>query len=612
MFQTFDEVADPSVGPARLALLRAELARQGLTGFIVPRADEHQGEYVPPSAERLKWLTGFSGSAGTAVVAGPKAVIFVDGRYTLQVRVQVDATAFTPVGIEETSPADWLGQHAGAEDRIGYDPRLHTISGIKLFEKAISATGAVLVPVEVNPIDAIWTDRPEAPKARVTLQPIEFAGESVADKLKRLSAVLIKRNATAAILTQPDSIAWAFNMRGDDVPHTPLALSHAILSATGRPSLFIDPAKLGNAERSALEQHIDVRGAEEFASALEKLGHDGASVMVDPAWVSVAIASRLTHAGASLVEGDDPCRLPKAKKNAAEIDGCRAAHLRDGVAMVRFLHWFDRAALSEPLDEIAVVKKLEAIRAETGEKLDGERGRLLDLSFPTIAGSGPNSAIPHYRVSEESNRAVERDMIFLVDSGAQYRDGTTDITRTMIVGEPTTEMRDRFTRVLKGMMAIATLRFPKGTTGHQIDVLARHALWMAGLDFDHGTGHGIGSYLAVHEGPQSIAKRLSPPLESGMILSDEPGFYKSGHWGIRIENLIRVTEPELIAGGERPMHGFETLTLAPIDRRLIEVSLLSPAERDWLNAYHARVKAALTPHLERQDAAWLAQATAAI
>jgi len=610
MFQTYDDIADPTLGPARLALLREALSGVGLTGFIVPRADEHQGEYVPAAAARLAWLTGFDGSAGTAVVAGERAAIFVDGRYTLQVKAQVDTSVFVPLGIEDTPVVDWLKANVTAEDRIGYDPFLHTIAGIKRFEEALASTGAELVPVVSNPIDAVWADRPPLPAGPVTVQPLELAGEAVAAKLERMAKALLAKNATAAILTQPDSIAWCFNIRGSDVPHTPVALAYAILRVAERPSLFIDPAKLGKVEREFLATHADIHAFADLLPALDRLGGEGASVMVDPAWVSTAIATRLTEAGASLIEADDPCRLPKATKNATEIAGARAAHIRDGVAMVRFLAWFDAEAATGRLDEITVCQTLERIRAETGERLDGERGRLLDLSFATISGAGSNGAIVHYRTSRATSRTLVADSLFLLDSGAQYRDGTTDITRTLAVGTPTDEMRDRFTRVLKGMVAVASARFPKGTTGHQLDVLARVGLWSAGLDYDHGTGHGIGSYLAVHEGPQHMTKRASPALEPGMIVSDEPGYYKTGAWGIRIENVIVVTEPAAIAGGERPMLGFETLTLAPIDRRMIDTALLTSAEIAWIDAYHARVADVIGPHLDATEVAWLRTATA--
>jgi Xaa-Pro aminopeptidase len=610
MFQTFDDIADPSLGAGRLVWLKTELARLGLTGFIVPRADEHQGEYVPPSAERLAWLTGFTGSAGTAVLTSAASAIFVDGRYTLQVRAQVDTRVFTPVGIEETPVIDWLKANVTPEDRIGYDPLLHTISGIKRFEEALSASGAELVALDANPIDTVWTDRPAPPIGPVSIQPVELAGEDVAAKIERLSQALLAKNASAAILTQPDSVAWAFNIRGSDIAHNPVPLAYAILRATERPGLFIDGRKLGNVERAHLETYADVSEFTAFMPALDVLGASGASVLVDPAWVSAGIATRLSAAGASLIEADDPCRLPKATKNAAEIAGARAAHVRDGVAVTKFLVWFDAQSTTGTLDEVSVCEALERFRSETGPALDGTRGQLRDLAFSTISGAGPNGAIVHYRVSRATNRLVDQDSLFLLDSGAQYQDGTTDITRTLCVGTPSDEMRDRFTRVLKGMIAVASARFPKGTTGHQLDVLARAALWSAGLDFDHGTGHGIGSYLSVHEGPQNISKRASPALEPGMIISDEPGYYKTGAWGIRIENLVLVTPAEQIAGGDRPMLGFETLTLVPIDRRLIDTSILTRAEIRWIDAYHARVATIIGPHLDANEAAWLASATA--
>ena len=579
MFQTYDDVADPSLGRDRLALLQAELSRLGLTGFIVPRADEHQGEYVPACAERLQWLTGFTGSAGTCVLTISECAIFVDGRYTLQVRDQVDLASFTPVSIEDISVHDWLRRNARAIDRIGYDPALHPMSAIKRLEEAAKEAGATLVALDRNPVDTVWADRPATPLGPVTLQPLELTGETAAAKLARLAADVAAKGAAAAILTQPDSIAWLFNIRGCDVPHTPFALSHAILAASGRSSLFIDGRKLDATVRAALAEVADLHEPDAFAAALAALGEAEAAVMVDPAWVSAAIASRLTRAGARLIEADDPCRLPKATKTAAEIAGTRAAHRRDGAAMARFLAWFDAHSLDGTLDEIAVCQALEQFRAETGPAIDGERGRLLDLSFSTISGAGPNGAIVHYRSTRATSRPLDRDNLFLLDSGGQYRDGTTDITRTLAVGTPTAEMRDRFTRVLKGMIAVATARFPKGTTGHQLDTLARSALWSAGLDYDHGTGHGVGSFLSVHEGPQNISKRAAPvALEPGMIVSDEPGFYKTGHWGIRVENLILVTKAELA----------------------------------WINAYHARVATEISPLLAADERAWLAQATAAL
>ncbi|MEJ1161575.1 aminopeptidase P family protein [Prosthecomicrobium sp. N25] len=601
MFQTFDDSADPSLGLVRLAALRAELARRGLDGFIVPRADEHQGEYVPPSAERLKWLTGFSGSAGAAVVLRDRAAVFVDGRYTLQVRQQVDMAAYEPVDLVATPPSVWLETALPAGARFGYDPWLHTVAGVRALERAAERAGATLVAVDGNPVDAIWPDRPAAPLGRVRLQPLDFAGEAPADKLARLGRILAERRADAVVLTQPDSIAWTFNIRGADVPHTPLPLSFAILRRDGRPSLFIDGRKLGNEERAHLEDLADVEEPAALAPALEALGAGKAAVLIDPAWVASAVATRIREAGGQLVEGEDPVILPKARKNAAEIAGTRSAHLRDAAAFARFLAWFDREAPKGGLDEIAVVEALEAFRRETGE--------LVDISFDTISGSGPNGAVVHYRVTRKTNRPVEPGTLFLIDSGAQYRDGTTDITRTIAVGTPTETMRACFTRVLKGHIAIATARFPKGTAGGHLDAFARAALWQAGLDYDHGTGHGVGSFLSVHEGPQRIAKTGMVPLEPGMILSNEPGYYRTGAFGIRIENLILVTEPAEIPGGDRPMMAFETLTLAPIDRRLIAPELLTRAELQWLDAYHARVLAEVGPLVDAETRAFLEEAT---
>lgn len=600
MFQTFDNVNDPGHGKTRLAALRTELERRGLQGFLVPLADEHQGEYIPASARRLLWLTGFAGSAGLAVVLKDRAAIFVDGRYTLQVREQVDLEVIEPHHLVEEPPHDWLKTVVRKGDRIGFDPWLMTAAEVERFQTALAAVGAELVATEGNPVDTVWTDRPAPPQGRVSLFPDSLAGESAEAKLARLGEAIAKAGADAAVLTRPDSIAWAFNIRGEDVPHTPEALSFAILRKAGRPSLFIDGGKLDNAVRDRLEQIAAVEPPAAFAPALSALA---CPVLVDKASAAYEVARRIEAGGGKVVAGADPVVLPKALKNPTELSGIRAAHVRDGVAMVRFLAWIDREAPKGGLDEIAVTKKLEEFRVATGA--------LRDISFDTIAGAGPNAAIPHYHVSTASNRKVEPNGILLVDSGAQYHDGTTDITRTMIVGTPTDEMADRFTRVLIGHIRLALARFPKGTTGAHLDILAREKLWEAGLDFDHGTGHGVGHYLSVHEGPARIAKAGHVPLEPGMLLSNEPGYYKAGAWGIRIENLVIVTAPEAIDGGERPMMGFETVTLAPIDRRLIRPELMAPRERAWLDAYHAEVRDKLLPLIDGEaDRAWLVAATA--
>jgi len=604
MFQTYDEIADPSHGAARLSRLRAELSRRGLDGFLIPRADEHQGEYVPPHAERLKWLTGFSGSAGLAAVLRHSAAIFVDGRYTLQVRDQVDTDAFDPQHLIDPGWHAWLEEHLWADARLAYDPRLHTIAGVRRLEKIAEKTGARLVATDDNPLDAIWDDQPEPPLGPVVIQEQTHDGRSAADKLADIQATLKAARADATVLTQPDSIAWLLNIRGSDVQHTPLPLSFAVLPAEGRPTLLIDSRKLSNAVRAHIEDVADIVEPSDFGATLDHAAAHHAVIRLDPATTSRWIADRINTAGGKTVDGDDPCLLPKAIKNETEIAGARAAHLRDGAAVCRFLAWLDREAPTGTVDEIAAAKALEGFRADTG--------LLKEISFDTISGAGPNGAIVHYRVTTDTNRRLDPDSLYLVDSGAQYVDGTTDITRTVAIGTPNDDMRRHFTLVLKGHIAIATARFPEGVSGGQIDTLARYPLWQAGLDFDHGTGHGIGSYLSVHEGPQRIAKTGSVALKPGMIVSNEPGYYRTGQYGIRIENLELVRAPEAVPGGERKLLSFETLTLAPIDTRLVDVALLTEAERDWLNAYHARVLAEIGPLLEGDDKAWLEAATAAV
>ncbi len=606
MFQSFEAPSAPPPVAERVAALRALLAKEGLAGYFVPHEDEYQGEYMPACAERLAWLTGFTGSAGAALVLADEAAVFVDGRYTLQVRDQTDLAVFHPEHLIETPPAAWLAARLSSGDRIGYDPRLITLAQMRRFEAACAEKGALFVPVEENPIDRLWTDRPAPPVAAVALHPLELAGRSAADKLAELAGALGARGADATVLTQTDSIAWAFNIRGGDVPHTPVALSSAILRREGKPTLFIDGRKLSNAVRAELADLAEIAEESALAAELEAIGRAGGRVLLDPQATPAAVARTLKEAGAALVEGADPVQMPRARKNAAELAGARAAHRRDGVAVTRFLAYLEKNAPTGTLDEIAAAQALERFRAEAGTE-DGTP--LADIAFDTISGAGPNGAIIHYRVTESTNRWIEPGMLYLVDSGAQYRDGTTDITRTVAIGAPTAEMRDRFTRVLKGHVAVATARFPRGTTGAQIDVLARRALWQAGLDFDHGTGHGVGAFLSVHEGPARISKAGTVPLEPGMLLSNEPGYYKAGAYGIRLENLVVVTEPEYLEGGERPMMGFETLTLAPFDRRLIEPSLLDPAERQWIDDYHRRVRETLLPRLVGADAAYLEQAT---
>ncbi|KQT99156.1 X-Pro aminopeptidase [Methylobacterium sp. Leaf469] len=594
-FQTFD---DPShrAGAARIAALRTILAAEGLDGFVVPRADEHQSEYVPPGAERLAWLTGFTGSAGTAVILTDTAALVVDGRYTLQAPAQVDTAVITPVQLAETNVEAWIGAHLTRGQVLGYDPWLHTPDGVARLARVAEKVGATLRAVAANPVDAVWADRPGAPAGPVVPHPLALAGEAIPQKLVRIRAALAKAACAALVISDPHNLAWAFNLRGSDVAHTPLALGYAILPLEGRPTLFLASPDIAPALRAALAPVADLRPRSAFETALDGLAKDR-TIRLDAATAAIALKVRIEAAGGVAETGPDPITDLKAVKNEAEIAGTRAAHLRDGVAVVRFLAWLDGA---EDLTEIAAVEALEDFRSEGG--------LLRDVSFPTISGSGPNGAIVHYRVSRETDRRVRPGELFLIDSGAQYADGTTDITRTVAVGPPTDFMRDRFTRVLKGHIAIARAVFPKGTTGAQIDGFARAALWEAGLDFDHGTGHGVGAFLSVHEGPQRIAKTGTVALEAGMILSNEPGYYRAGAYGIRLENLVLV-EPRAIPGGERPMLGFETLTLAPFDRRLVAVDLLGPAERAWIDAYHARVRDALGPHLDAPTRAWLDAAT---
>ncbi|MFZ4688420.1 MAG: aminopeptidase P family protein [Polymorphobacter sp.] len=591
----------------RLDALQAQLASDRLTGFVIPLTDEHMSEYVGSYAQRLEWLTGFGGSAGSAAVIGARAAIFTDGRYTLQVRQQVPGELFEYQDVPQTSAAQWLADHAAAGDRIGYDPWLHTRGWANGTSALLKARGAELVAVTANPIDRIWRDRPAPSAARLDVQSDEHAGRSAADKRAEIAAWLAPRGGDAVVVTALDSIAWLLNVRGHDVSRTPVALAFAILGADASVDLFIAPEKLSAEVRAHLGPDVRCHPRDAFESALG--GFAGKTVIADPASAVAAVFAALSAGGARVVEARDPCVLPKAVKNPVEIAGTIEAHRRDGAALTRFLHWFDGEAPKGTLTEMSAAAKLRQFRDATNV--------LEDLSFDTISAAGPNGASPHYRVSEESSLPIKRDEIYLVDSGGQYRDGTTDVTRTMIVGTPTAEMKDRFTRVLKGHIALARAVFPAGTRGIQLDTLARQFLWAAGLDYNHGTGHGVGSFLSVHEGPQRIAAAWSSqpgndePLVAGMILSNEPGYYKAGEYGIRIENLVLV-EPRDVSGAEKPLLGFRELTLAPIDRNLIDAGLLDTAERAWLDAYHARVAAEIGPQLDDAGQQWLAQATAPI
>lgn len=584
----------------RLAALREQLKADRLDGFVVPLTDEHMSEYVGEYAQRLAWLTGFEGSAGSAVVLPEEAAIFTDGRYTLQVRDQVDAAHWSYQSVPQTSIAEYLSEHAPEGGRIGYDPWLHTRDWVEKATEALAAKGAELVAVRRNPIDAVWADRPEPSRARLVVQSDEYAGKSSAAKRQEMAEWLGEQKADGAVLAALDSIAWTFNVRGKDVSRTPVALAFALVQADGTADLFVAGEKIGDDVRQHLGNGVRLHERDAFEPHLKSL--KGKTIVVDPERSVAAVFDALTSAGAKIVSKRDPAVLPKAIKNEAEIAGHRAAQARDGAALVKFLHWIVTEAPKGGVDELKAVAKLEEFRTASGV--------LKDLSFDTISGAGPNGAIIHYRVNEATNRPLEMNSLYLVDSGGQYADGTTDVTRTLAIGEPTQEMRDRFTRVLQGHIGIAAARFPAGTRGSQLDSFARRALWEAGVDYAHGTGHGVGSFLSVHEGPQRIAPVGSgqaggdEPLRAGMILSNEPGYYKTGAYGIRIENLVLVVPVE-VAGAEKNMLGFETLTFAPIARELIDVAMLSPAERAWVDAYHADVLRIVGPQLDGDVLDWL-------
>ncbi|HEX3888342.1 MAG TPA: aminopeptidase P family protein [Phenylobacterium sp.] len=602
MRQTFDESTDRSFGPKHVPLIRKAMADQGLDGFVVPHEDEHQNEYLPAANDRLAWATGFTGSAGAAVILKDKAAVFVDGRYTLQVRDQVDQGSFEIRDLVEGGVPAYLESVATQGEVIGYDPRLHSPDALDRLRAAAARAGAELRPVTPNPLDTAWGQaRPPQPAAPVVPHPLQYAGEESASKRHRLGESLAARGAQAAVITAPASIAWLFNIRGGDVIRSPLPLGQAILGADGSARLFLDPAKVTPELPAWLGNEVRLETPGDLPQALAELR--GQTVLVDPAQSSSWYFEALGTAGATVQRGEDPCILPKACKNPVEIEGTKRAHVRDGAALTRFLHWVATEGQSNPPDEIEAVSKLEGFREATGA--------LKDLSFDTIAGAASNGAIVHYRPTQRLNKRTEKGSLLLVDSGAQYLDGTTDVTRTVAIGEPTAEMCERFTLVLKGHLALARVRFPAGTTGSALDVLARMALWAHGLDYDHGTGHGVGSYLGVHEGPHRIAKLPNMvPLRAGMIVSNEPGYYKEGGYGIRIETLQYVTPAAMIPGGERPMLGFETLTLAPIDRRLTVKAMMSPEEVAQLDAYHARVLAEIGPLVPADARTWLEGACA--
>ena len=580
------------------------MAEAGLDWYLLPHGDEHQNEYLPPCTERLAFLTGFTGSAGFAVIGRRQAFLFVDGRYTIQAANQVDGNDFEIRDLVNEPPARFAASLIGDGDTVGFDPWTMTISQAKSWEKACSKADAGLKPVR-NLVDQTWQNRPPSPLGRAWLHPEHLAGKPSREKLSELVEKVKEAEADCLLLTDPASIAWIFNLRGSDVAHNPLALAFAVLFADGqKPVIFIDRRKLDDETETGLEDLAELRKPSELESWLSE-NSKGHTFHCDPQLVARALADCITSSGGNLIERQDPVALPRAIKNEAELSGAREAHLRDGVAMVRFLAWLDRQQAGS-VDEIAAAKQLEALRRETATAMNSE---LKEISFDTISGAGPHGAIIHYRVTEATNATLEPDSLYLVDSGAQYEDGTTDITRTIAIGTPPEGAAWDYTLVLKGHIAIAMARFPAGTRGVDLDSHARLPLWQAGKDFAHGTGHGIGAYLNVHEGPQSISRRSMQELLPGMIISNEPGYYREGHYGIRLENLVIVEDAATIQGGDKPMLGFETITLCPFDRRLVETELLSPAETAWLNAYHGEVYDALSPHLDKQDRAWLKQAT---
>ena len=595
VFQGFGSHTSPDQGPPRLAALRARLKELGLDGFLIPRADVHQGEYVALRDERLQWLTGFTGSAGFCIVLPGVAGVFIDGRYRTQVKAQVDLGAFTPVPWPEVKAGDWIREHLKG-GKVGFDPWLHTGEEIEKLEVTLQGAGISLSRLSENPIDAIWSDQPVAPLGKIFVHPDALAGETHANKRRRLADELQKAGQRASVLTLPDSICWLLNIRGADVPKNPVMHGFAVLRDDGRVDLFVEPAKLDETVRVHLGADVILKAPDAFADTLGRLA---GPVRLDKSWAPLAVADILRAAAVEVQWGDDPCRLPKARKNVAEIAATREAHLRDGAAMAEFLCWLDREGPKGGLTEIAVVTALEGFRRATNA--------LHDISFDTICGSGPNGAIIHYRVTEETNRPVRQGELLLIDSGGQYVDGTTDITRTIAIGDPGDAAREAFTRVLQGMIAISRVRFPKGIAGRDIDALARYPLWLAGQDYDHGTGHGVGAFLSVHEGPQRISRLSDVPLEPGMILSNEPGYYREGAFGIRLENLI-VVAPAPALGDNRQQLVFETLTWVPFDRRLVLVDRLSPGDRDWLNTYHAEVKEKLATRVSGPTLAWLESA----
>jgi len=588
--------------PQRIKALRGELARQNLDGFLIPRGDEHQGENVARHSERLTWLTGFTGSAGQAIVMTDKAAIFIDGRYTLQVKDQVDGNLFEYCHLSQQPATKWIADNLEEGQRLGYDAWLHTRSQVTRLKKASEKAGGKLVPIETNPVDSIWNNQPASPVSPVVAHDLKFTGQTSLEKRRIIARQMEKSGAGATLLSAPDSIAWLLNIRAGDVPSTPLTLSFVVIHSDGRVDLIIDPLKVLPETIDHLGEEVTIVPREQLGETLDQMGLSNQSVSLESATTPDWIYSRLEEAGANIITGTDPCQAPKAAKSAVEIEGSRAAHKRDGVSLSKFLCWLSETAPAGGVTEISAANKIDGLR-HNNDLCTG-------LSFRTISGAGPNGAIVHYSVTESTNRELQPESLYLVDSGGQYLDGTTDVTRTVAIGQPTEEMRTHFTLVLKGHIALGSARFPKSTTGSQLDSLARQALWQHGLDYDHGTGHGVGSYLGVHEGPQRISKSPSTvALEPGMIVSNEPGYYKAGEYGIRIENLVHVTESVEYSTDQQTIYEFETLTLAPIDRNLIKVALLDEHEKHWLNSYHQRVYETIAPELDADTRKWLGQAT---
>ncbi len=606
MFQSYDITASPENAAPRIRSLREAMIELGIDGFLVPRADEFQGEYVPAASERLAWITGFTGSAGVALICRNQALVFVDGRYTTQLAAQTDPAIFTPGDLIDHPPHKWIEEDAPAGFKLGIDPWLHTPAEVRKLSDALKAKQGTLVYLAQNPLDLLWQDRPPAPLGPVAIQPADLAGELAIDKLTDLSQKAEKQGLSAILIADPSSIAWAFNIRGADVPHTPHPLARALVMPNGNVEIFIDKKKLGIEEEAYLTQLATIRAPQVLEQKLAELAGVEAPILIDPSITPYALVQIIEKNGGQIREDIDPCALPRAIKNQAELTGSRKAHLQDGAAMVEFLYWLN-SQTPGTITEIEASQKLEACRGSVGESIQNP---LKDISFDTISGAGSNGAIIHYRVTVETDRKLETGTLYLVDSGGQYQNGTTDITRTVAIGAVGEEEKRFFTLVLKGMIAISLARFPVGTRGVDLDPLARIALWKAGADYGHGTGHGVGSYLSVHEGPQRISRAAMQALQTGMILSNEPGYYRPGAFGIRIENLVVVNEAEPVAGGDKPMHSFETLTFCPIDRRLVKTELLTREELQWLDNYHTETREKLLPLIDKPEIrAWLEAAT---